>query len=79
MSTYEQFVLQGRIEGKMEVHVSIAKRLLAKGFTIVQIADLMDLSIEEAKKLVEKFSKKKIYPKRKPPLTRNRRVKAFIL
>ena len=56
MSTYEQFVLQGRIEGKMEVHVSIAKRLLAKGFTIVQIADLMDLPIEEVEKLLEKIA-----------------------
>ena len=83
MSTYEQFVLigknEGKIEGKTEADMRIAKRLLAKGFTFVQIADLMDLSIEEAKKLVEKFSKKKIYPKSKPPLTRNRRVKAFIL
>ena len=60
MSTYEQFVLQGRIEGriegKMEARVSIAKRLSAKGFTIVEIADLMELSVEEAKTLVEKIA-----------------------
>ena len=42
MSTYEQFVQQGRIEGrikgkmegKMEARVGIAKRLSAKGVTI---------------------------------------------
>ena len=56
MSTYEQFVLQGEIKGKMEAHVGIAKRLLAKGFTIVEIADLMDLPIEEVKILVEKIA-----------------------
>ena len=63
MSTYEQFVLQGKMEGKMEAHVSIAKRLLAKGFTIVQIADLMELSIEDAKKLVEKVQQEENIPK----------------
>ena len=56
MSTYEQFVLIGKIEGKMEAHVGIAERLLAKGFTIVEIADLMDLPIEEVKILVEKIT-----------------------
>ena len=63
MSTYEQFVLQGKvegkvegkIEGKIEADLRTAKRLLAKGFTIVQIADCMDLSIEETKKNVEKI------------------------
>ena len=55
MSTYGQFVLQGEIKGKTEADVKYAKRLLAKGFTIVQIADYMDLAIEDAKKLVEKI------------------------
>ena len=59
MSTYEQFVLigknEGKTEGKTEADMKYAKRFLAKGFTIVQIADLMELSIEEAKKLVEKI------------------------
>ena len=60
MSTYEQFVLigknEGEIKGKTEADIKYAKRLLARGFTIVQIADLMELSIEEAKKLVEKIA-----------------------
>ena len=56
MSTYEQFVLQGEIKGKTEADMKYAKRFLAKGFSIVQIADLMELSIEEAKKLVEKIA-----------------------
>ena len=40
-----------------------AKRLSAKGFTIIQIADYMDLSIEEAKKLVEKIQQEENIPK----------------
>ena len=60
MSTYEQFVLQGEIEGKIKGKIKadmrIAKRLLAKGFTIFEIADLMDLPIEEVKILVEKIA-----------------------
>ena len=56
MSTYEQFVLIGKIEGRIKAHVGIAERLLAKGFTIVEIADCMDLPIEEVKKLVEKIA-----------------------
>ena len=64
MSTYEQFVLigknegeiKGEIKGKTEADMKYAKRLLAKGFTVVEIADYMDLSIEEAKKLVEKIA-----------------------
>ena len=55
MSTYEQFVLQGEIKGEIKADMRTAKRLLAKGFTIVEIADCMDLSIEEVKKLVEKI------------------------
>ena len=60
MSTYEQFVLQGKIEGKIEGEIKAdtrtAKRLLAKGLTTVEIADYMDLSIQDVKKLLEKFS-----------------------
>ena len=58
MSTYEQFVLIGKTEGDMKY----AKRLLAKGFTIVKIADYLDLSIEEAKKLVEKIQQEAAKP-----------------
>ena len=56
MSTYEQFVLQGEIKGEIKTNIRIAKRLLAKGFTIVQIVDLMDLPIEEVEKLLEKIA-----------------------
>ena len=56
MSTYEQFVLIGKNEGEIKADMRTAKRLLAKGFTIVEIADYMDLSIEEVKKLVEKIA-----------------------
>ena len=67
MSTYEQFVLigktEGEIKGKTEADMRTAKRLSAKGFTIIQIADYMDLSIEEAKKLVEKIQQEENIPK----------------
>ena len=60
MSTYEQFVLigknEGEIKGEIKADMRTAKRLLAKGFTIVEIADCMDLSIEEVKKLLEKIA-----------------------
>ena len=56
MSTYEQFVLQGKIEGKIEADLRAVKRLSTKGFTIVEIADCIDLSIEEVKKLLEKIA-----------------------
>ncbi len=70
MSTYEQFVLigknegklEGEIKGKTEADLRAVKRLSAKGFTIVEIADYMDLSIEEAKKLVEKIQQEAAKP-----------------
>ena len=52
MSTYEQF----KIEGKIEADLRAVKRLSTKGFTIVEIADCIDLSIEEVKKLLEKIA-----------------------
>ena len=68
MSTYEQFVLigknegkiegkiEGEIKGKTEADLRAVKRLSAKGFTIVEIADCIDLPIEEVKKLLEKIA-----------------------
>lgn len=53
MSTYEQFVLQGEIKGKVEADTRTAKRLLSKGFNPLQIADLMDLTLDDIKKLLE--------------------------
>ena len=66
MSTYEQFVLigknEGKTEGKTEANMRTVKRLSAKGFTIVEIADCMDLPIEEVKKLVEKIQQEAVKP-----------------
>ena len=62
MSTYEQFVLIGKNEGKIEADLRAVKRLSAKGFTIVQIADCIDLPIEEVKKLVEKMEQEAVKP-----------------
>ena len=53
MSTYEQFVLQGKIEGKIEV----VKNLMKRGFTIIEIADITDLPIEDVKKHIEHIEK----------------------
>ena len=56
MSTYEQFVLIGKIEGKIEV----VKNLVKRGFSIIEIADITDLPIEDVKKHIEHIEKEEM-------------------
>ena len=64
MSTYDQIVLQS----KTETHLTYIKKLLMKGFNIIEIADFTDLPIENVKKYIaqiEKEEKEKIVIKKK--------------
>ena len=57
MSTYEQFVLIGKSEGKIEGKIEVIKNLMKRGFTIIEIADITDLLIEDVKKHIEHIEK----------------------
>ena len=61
MSTYEQFVLigknEGKTEGKTEAKIEVVKNLMKRGFSIIEIADITDLPIEDVKKHIEHIEK----------------------
>ena len=64
MSTYEQFVLigeaKGEIKGKIEGKIEVIKNLVKRGFTIIEIADITDLPIEDVKKHIEHIEKEEM-------------------
>ena len=63
MTTYDKIVLKGKQEGKLEgshEHCKkVVRRALQKGWSIIDIADLVDLSLEETKRLMEEIEKEK--------------------
>ena len=48
-----QAVLEGRQEGRQEEKLSLARKLLLRGHSIVDIMELTDLSAEEVEKLAK--------------------------
>ena len=48
----EQKVEQAEVKGKLEHSIEIARKMLAKGKTIEEIAELTDLSIEHIKNII---------------------------
>ena len=61
MTTYDKIVLKGKLEGKLEgshEHCKkVVRRALQKGWSIIDIADLVDLSLEETKRLIDEIEK----------------------
>ena len=61
MTTYDKIVLKGMKDGieqgKVEQSKKIIRRALQKGWSIIDIADLNDLSLEETKRLMDEIEK----------------------
>ena len=61
MTTYDKIVLKGMKDGieqgKLEQSKKIIHRALQKGWSIIDIADLNDLSLEETKRLMNEIEK----------------------
>ena len=61
MTTYDKIVLtgiqKGKLEGSHEHCKKVVRRALQKGLPIIDIADLMDLSLEETKRLIDEIEK----------------------
>ena len=63
MTTYDKIVLtgiqKGKLEGSHEHCKKVVRRALQKGLSIIDIADLNDLSLEETKRLMDEIEKEK--------------------
>ena len=57
MSTYDKIVLTGIEKGSHEHCKKVVRRALQKGLSIIDIADLNDLSLEETKRLMDEIEK----------------------
>ena len=53
MTTYDKIVLKG----KQEQSKKVVRRALQRGWSIIDIADLIDLSLEETKRLMNEIEK----------------------
>jgi hypothetical protein len=51
MTTYDRIVLEGKIEGEIVERKTIIRRALLRGRSIADIADFMELPVEEVEKL----------------------------
>ena len=57
MSTYDKIVLTGIEKGSHEHCKKVVRRALQRGWSIIDIADLIDLSLEETKRLMDEIEK----------------------
>ena len=61
MSTYDKIMLKGKLEGKLEErhhqNKKVVRRAMQKGLSIIDIADLVDLTLDSVKLLMEEIEK----------------------
>ncbi|AFY91230.1 hypothetical protein [Chroococcidiopsis thermalis] len=48
---YQEAKEEGRLEGRLESQVKLVQKLLQKGLSIQEIADVLEIDIEEVRKI----------------------------
>ena len=48
---YQEAKEEGRLEGRLESRVQLVSKLLQKGLSIQEIADLLELDVEEVRRV----------------------------
>jgi predicted transposase/invertase (TIGR01784 family) len=48
---YQEAKEEGRLEGKLENQVQLVPKLLQKGLSLQEVADILELDIEEVRKV----------------------------
>lgn len=51
---YQEAKEEGRLEGRLESQVKLVPKLLQKGLSIQEVADILELDIEEVRKAAQK-------------------------
>ena len=59
MTSYDNLIAEGKIIGKGETKYEIVKKAHLKGYPVEEIADLVGISGQEVKKIIEEIESKK--------------------